>query len=402
MKSQPSPPLNTNPGPRDDESTQRLGELNAMLEFTNLELRRDLMGRDRMQAILLSTLQSLTVGVLAVGHDGIVILVNPAACQLLDRTLGETAGRRIEDVIDAIPGASLLIQTLGGPEGGQLRLTWNPERPGESAGHIEIRALRNLPPWDNHLAGLILLEDQTRLRRLEAQAHLKSRLTGMGEVATNLAHEIRNPLGSIELFASTLERELDGNQSLQPLAAQIVSGVRSLNHLVVNMLEFARPRRMAMSRVDLAAVIKDALIYVNHPLQQKAIEVDYDCDLQPGVRIAGDAEQLRQVFLNLFINAIQAMDDHGRLSVEIKGRPHQGWSVAVRDTGSGIAPQALPRIFDPFFTSRDKGSGLGLAIVHAILAAHRAEIEVESDVGLGTTFWITFPDQNAFEYALHD
>ncbi|MCE5230757.1 hypothetical protein LLG95_14360, partial [bacterium] len=255
--------------------------------------------------------------------------------------------------------------------------------------------------WDRQLSGLILIEDKTELRRLERQAALRSRLTGMGEIAIELAHEIRNPLGSIGLFADTLERELSAEPSLQSLAAQILAGVKSLEHLVSNTLQFARPRRLAVSRVSLAQVLADALIFVEHPLMQKSIQPDFDLSRAPHACIAGDPEQLRQVFLNLFLNAVQAMDDGGTLAVRLVPSG-DGWQISVHDDGHGIAPEILPRIFDPFFTTREKGSGIGLAVVHSIVVAHGGRIEVESAPAKGTTFRLMFPERLPIEEMMSD
>ncbi|OPZ07028.1 MAG: Sporulation kinase A [candidate division BRC1 bacterium ADurb.BinA292] len=383
------------------DAYQQLGaevqRLTAELDSSNLELRRNLAEREKMQAILISTLRSLTIGVLAVGQDGVVIVANPAACEIFRRPLEQIATRHLEEILDGIPDSGQLLLTLQGAGGGQSRIAWSQSVDQGAPRQIELTAVRSLPPSDIHLAGLILAEDQTHLRRLEHQATLRSRLTGMGEIAMNLAHEIRNPLGSIALFATALERELEGNESLAPMARQIVAGVKSLEHLVANTLEFARPRRMAMARVNLKDVIRDTLVYLEHPLEQHAIQVQYDHELQPDAWVSADAEQLRQVFLNLGLNAIQAMDEGGKLEFLIQADAAGGWEVAVRDNGVGIPRELIERIFDPFFTTRDKGSGIGLAIVHSILQAHDARIEVESRVAVGTTFRVVFPAYRQFD-----
>lgn len=382
-------------GRRIESYYQRLnGEvyrLTGELEASNFELRRTLAEREKMQAILISTLQSLSVGVLAIGQDGIVIVANPAACNLLDRPLAKVATQHVDDVLRPIPGSGELLLTLQGASTSLRRIAWNPQGRFLAPRHVELVALRSLPPYDLHLAGVILLEDQTDLKRLEHQAQLHSRLTGMGEIAMNLAHEIRNPLGSIALFASALAHELQADESLGPLAEQIVGGVKSLEHIVANTLEFAKPRRMSMAPSNLAEVIGETLVYVEHPLRQKGIKLHAGATTHPGAWIAGDAEQLKQVFLNLFINAIQAMDEGGTLQVAIAQAGEEAWEVAVIDSGIGIPEAMLGKIFDPFFTTKDKGSGIGLAVVHTILMAHNARIEVDSHAGVGTAFRITFP-----------
>jgi PAS domain S-box-containing protein len=352
--------------------------------------------RRRLEAVLVSTLQNLTQGVLAVGGDGVIILANPAACRLLERPLEELAGARIEKVLASMAGAEDLLAALR--EGGEGRRREWTRRIGEGpTRRLELTAEPAQPPWDVHLAGLVLVEDVTELRRLEQQAALKSRLTGMGEIAIRLAHEIRNPLGSIALFATALESELREDGELASLASQIAAGVRSLEHLVANTLEFSRPRRMAVTRVHLGRLIEETLVYVEHPLGQKSIQVDFDAETAADAQIAGDAEQLRQVILNLVINAIQAMDLGGRLRIGIERGSEGGWLMTVGDDGPGIAREILGRIFDPFFTTREKGSGIGLAVAHSIVAAHGGRIGAESAPGEGATFRVWLPEEMVIE-----
>jgi signal transduction histidine kinase len=389
-----NPLLSTADAPAGIDQTPLAAEIQRLgleLETSNLQLRRNLAERDKMQAILLSTLQSLTVGVLAVGQDGIVIVANPAACLLLEREVDKLAGMHVESALPDLPRTAELLLTLQGVGGRRGRAFWSPATADGQSRRVELTAVRALPPYDRHLAGLILLKDRTELHRLETQAQLRSRLTGMGEIAMNLAHEIRNPLGSIALFADTLEHELTEQPELAQLANQIARGVNALEHLVANTLEFAKPRRLSLARIRLNDVIDDALVYVQHPLAQHGIRLRYDHDLQPEAWIAGDAEQLRQVFLNLMLNAVQAMEAGGTLSVSIQGAEGRGWRVTVGDDGVGIPDELLTRIFDPFFTTREKGSGLGLAVVHRIVTAHGARIEIQSRVAAGTRVAVTFP-----------
>lgn len=368
--------------------SEEVQRLNGELEQRNRQLRGHLAEKERMQGILVSALQSLTIGVLAVGQDGIVIVANPAACAMFDLPLEQLATRHIEQVLAPVAASHELLLTLQGSPTSSAQVMWR-TRAGGVTREIQLTAATTPAPFDRHLAGVILAEDQTALRRLEQQANLRNRLQGMGAVAMNLAHEIRNPLGSMALFASALERELAGDESLGPLASHILGGIKSLEHIVANTLEFARPRRMSMAPVELGGLIEQTLSYVEHPLAQNGIEVDVRIQPRPAA-VRADAEQLRQVLLNLFINAIQAMEGGGRLSVALDGDAGAGYRLRIADTGHGIDGETRERIFDPFFTTREKGSGIGLAVVHNILSVHGAQIDVESEVGEGTTFQIRF------------
>lgn len=372
------------------------------VERKNRELERKVHEKERMQAVLLSTLQSLTCGVLAVGRDGVVIVANPAACELLGRSLNEVAGRGVEEILPELPGRERLVEAVREGERLERGVEWSFEAEHGPRRTVTFEVAEAPAPYDAHLRGLVVMEDVTELRRLEHQAALQSRLEAVGQMAVNLAHEIRNPLGTIALFATSLAHELREDESLGEMARNLVAGVQSLEHVVENSLEFARRRRVSLSRIDLRRTLEEALVFIEHPRRQKEIRLDLKLFSgsengehegggaeAEGAWIAGDAEQLRQVFLNLALNALQAMEPGGTLTVALKPVA-DGWEVEFRDTGRGIAPEHLDRVFDPFFTTREKGSGIGLALVHRILTAHGATIDVESRPGAGTTFRLQF------------
>jgi nitrogen fixation/metabolism regulation signal transduction histidine kinase len=376
--------------------SREVRRLTQELEASNLELRRNLLEKDKMQAILISTLQSLTIGVLAVGHDGIIIIANPTACWLLEREVNQIASHNIDDLLPELHDRDQILNTLQSTGGSQYHTTWHVRRNESHDRSIDVGVIRALPPCDQHLSGLVLFEDVSEMRRLEQQSSVHNRLTGMGEIAINLAHEIRNPLGSISLFATALAKELEDDESLSPISEQIVNGVKSLEHIVANTLEFSRPRRLSFSRINLVDLLLDTLVYVEHPVIQKNIRIQFDHDLIPEAWITGDPEQLRRVFLNLVINAIQAMFEDGVLKINLIPDGHEGWTVHLEDDGVGIPEEYIKRIFDPFFTTHDKGSGIGLAVVHTILTAHHAFFDVKSREAEGTRVQITFPAPEIF------
>ncbi|MBI3600603.1 MAG: hypothetical protein HY097_08175 [Nitrospinae bacterium] len=231
------------------------------------------------------------------------------------------------------------------------------------------------------------------MKRQKEQAERNSRLTAMGEMAARIAHEIRNPLGSIELFASILQREIaDENQ--KRLVNHISSGVKNLNHVISNLLTFTRQPKPVFKEIDLHKFLDNLLQFGEFLMDKNNIRLERE--YYPSLLSAlGDEELLKQVFLNIIRNSVQAMPEGGVLKVKTgvgkKGRNDKYVEVKVSDTGAGIAKDNLDKIFNPFFTTRDKGTGLGLAIVHTIIESHNGIIEVESDVGKGTTFTILLP-----------
>ena len=218
----------------------------------------------------------------------------------------------------------------------------------------------------------------------------------MGEMAVRIAHEIRNPLGSIELFSTMLEKDLEDYEELKELAEHISSGVKSINNIVSNLLLFIRPDQQPDRQVlDVHEALKDSLFFAGHLLDaQNIIEVETELADQP-LPIRGDLELLKQVFLNLILNAIQALSRGGRLRISTRKITRQyntHWAeIRLSDNGCGIATADLSKIFDPFYTTRNKGTGLGLTIVHNITKMHNGSIDITSCEGDGTECIVTLP-----------
>jgi two-component system sensor histidine kinase FlrB len=232
-------------------------------------------------------------------------------------------------------------------------------------------------------------ELQTRVQSLtqelerEREERIRlERLAAMGEMAMELAHEIRNPLGSIELYASMLEGEY---------ATQIVQSVRLLNHSVTNVLEFGKPIVPMPARMSLNHLFEGIRAFL-HPLaQQKRIRIATECE--PDCCAVADYELLHRMLLNLVLNALREVPTDG--TVSLKGRvAGSDVLIEVEDTGPGIQHDRVARIFDPMFSTSREGSGLGLPIVKRIVESHRGTISVRTaypDAGTGTRFVISIP-----------
>ena len=216
------------------------------------------------------------------------------------------------------------------------------------------------------------------------------RLAAMGEMAARVAHEIRNPLGSMSIFATILERELVADPEKQRLASHITTGIKALDNLLSNMLLFARGPEAKFRSVDMRTVIEDSVQLV---AGRGAAEVSVKAEFCGQTSIMADQVLLRQLFLNLMINAIDAMGEGGTLKVRTRmvHADRSYMEIKVSDTGRGITEEHIDRIFDPFFTTKDRGTGLGLAIVSAVVNAHGGFIDVASRPGEGTIFTIGLP-----------
>ncbi|HSB52366.1 MAG TPA: ATP-binding protein, partial [Dissulfurispiraceae bacterium] len=233
---------------------------------------------------------------------------------------------------------------------------------------------------------VISIKDITKLRELEAQHERNQRLISMGEMAAKIVHEIRNPLCSVELFATLLAEELERDEH-RSLARGISEGITHMNRILTNMLYFARPHTCRLTAVGLGTVVEEALRLVAATLQSRDIVVEQMIET---TEVLGDAELLKQAFMNIVINGIQAMQRGGRISIRVRAEEAFG-TVSITDEGEGIRPEDREKIFDPFYSTKDKGTGLGLAITSRIVQAHGGYIKVSSEVGAGSTFTLYFP-----------
>ena len=216
------------------------------------------------------------------------------------------------------------------------------------------------------------------------------RLAVMGEMAAKIAHEIRNPLASIEIFASLLARELEGSDKGQ-LAIFISKGVKRLDNLLTNMLVFARAPRPVAATVDIREIIVEVLQTTTPSM---AGQVSIRCHYSGDTVIVADGSLIRQAVYNLLINALDSVrGKKGRVEITteriMNGR--DTLKLMVRDNGEGIPEDVMDRIFDPFFTTKQHGTGLGLCIVDSIVKSHGGRIWVESDRAGGATFWMEIP-----------
>ena len=211
------------------------------------------------------------------------------------------------------------------------------------------------------------------------------------QLSAGLAHEVRNPLNGMRIFLGLLKRQLPADPKAEQLIEQVDGEVQSLNQLVSEFLDFARPTPLQTEAVDLSDVVASVLALLDAELRAGAIEVQtVNLDTLP--TIEADADQLKWVFTNLVKNAAQAIDRGGTIAVEgFVDADADAIRVEVRDTGVGMSPETAERAFIPFFTTKDKGTGLGLAIVKRLVEHHRGTIECTSKQGDGTTFALKLP-----------
>jgi two-component system sensor histidine kinase HydH len=239
----------------------------------------------------------------------------------------------------------------------------------------------------------VLVEREFKARRKQQEAKLQmersQRLSLVGQLAAGVAHEIKNPLASIKGAADILTDDDTTRADRDEFKDILQNEVRRIDATVAEFLEFARPKETRLEKLDLTRTIGATLRQIEAHAKREGLSVDID--LQDGVVVDGDGEQLHQMALNLMLNAIQASQAGSTIRVSLIKRNIKGVQLVIADTGAGIEDSDMERIFEPFFTTKASGAGLGLAVVKDIVDSHSGEIAIESEVGRGTTVTVTLP-----------
>ena len=348
-------------------------------------------------------LESLTSGVIAVGTDERITVFNNEAGQIT----GLNCQNTLDCPLDALPPAlrdqlRKTLQTDESQVNHEIVLQSGDEG-------VVIRASTSIFHGEDRqvLGALMVLTDITSIKRLELQIRRSDRLASLGTLSAGMAHEIKNPLVSIKTFAQLLPERYHDSDFRETFSNLIGHEIDRIDGLVNQLLRFARPAKPHLRPTHVHAVLEKSLALVGHRLYQKKIKLTRSWKASTDT-IRADADQLEQVFLNFFINAMEAMKNGGELSVRTEILSDEAWistlnqgngdsdtqealRVTVRDTGEGIRREDLAHVFDPFFTTKDYGTGLGLSVVHGIIQEHGGQIEVESEPQKGTAFHILLP-----------
>lgn len=235
----------------------------------------------------------------------------------------------------------------------------------------------------------------------EEMARVKT-LAALGEMAAVVVHELKNPLGGIRGFAELLDRDLEEGDRRKRSVRKIMEGVDTMDGIVKSLLDFSKPVKLNPRKVEMAKLIDEVISFFAMDESQKKAEIRITRNYHPDeVSCQLDTERFRQILLNLFHNAAQAMADGGEIKVELNpdaeetdiGRTETDEAILLRisDTGTGMSKETLDNLFTPFFTTREGGTGLGLSTVKKIVEAHKGEIQVESEPGRGTTVTLRLP-----------
>jgi len=356
---------------------------NRMRE-AEVELKNKSHELESLQALHEIIVCSISSGLITTDLDGAVMLANPAARQMLGRGVDELTGAPAQqfflDVLPA-PGTARCEVRVQTPQGANLHLGIGCSLLHGTHGTVIGRAYT--------------FTDLTEVRHLERELRQRDRLAAVGRMASGIAHEIRNPLSSIAGSVTMLASVGPLTPGQSELVGIVTRESERLNKIISDFLFYSRDRDVQGCHVDLHRLLCDTLTLLeNRPSE---IEIVRSLHAQEACTI-GDGDKLKQVFWNLCSNALRAMPAGGTLTVSLN-QEGEHWRISFTDTGSGIPPNLLEKLFEPFQSGFEGGTGLGLAIVYRIMQAHDAQITVCSEQGKGTTFTLLF--RRAAEEAQH-
>ena len=339
-------------------------------------------------------LRSMTSGMVIFNHQGEIVQINQPAEVILEFSKNAVIGKHYKTVFKEQSSLSIHIQTML-VEGKTFSI---PEmKHTKKNGELVWLSINSSVIKDEQgrmLGMVVFLNDFTEVKKLEEEIAFKDKMAALGEMSSGLAHELRNSMGAILGFIKLLKKKKDDHTSKEQIIEGITKEAISMESMLQRFLDFAKPFKPKMEKIDLGVIIQDCLTSVKETLKENqiALKFDLDPDLPP---LLGDCLLLKQCFQNLIQNSIDAMPNGGELSIRFKeeklSSQEKSMLVEISDTGCGIAKEDQDKIFNPFFTSKEKGTGLGLSLVKKIVSLHNGKIELESELNKGTTFKLFFP-----------
>ncbi len=334
-------------------------------------------------------------GALAFTRAGVLTLINDEAYRILEIAPGHTdLGRAVDDVLGTQPDVVRLLNSVFDlhqlPNRAELQLRPSGKVIGYTLGLVRDDA-------GAIVGASMLFKDLTRVEQLEERERLRDRLAALGEMAAAIAHDVKNPLAAIEIMAGLLRRKLADAPDAQTMLTDIIKETKMANAIVQEALEFVRPIRLQVERTAVADAVRSAVQLADTKAQRGDIGLDVNLPeaLPP---IQGDEYQLTQVFTNLLLNAYEAMEGRGHVTItgqtvqlDRESGVRDAVLVELADDGPGMPQDVADRVFNPFFTTKARGSGLGLAIVRRIVDAHDGSIDLKTAPGQGTLIRVTLP-----------
>jgi two-component system sensor histidine kinase PilS (NtrC family) len=353
------------------------GLLTAKLRQVGVQLKDTSGALENLQALHENIIHSISSGLITTGLDGRITLVNAAAQRLLEQTSADLIGAAVQQLfVDSLPGVEAKSPY------GEVRF----DAPTKFRKTLRVRVAALTVPERGDLGYVYVLDDLTELRRLEREVRMQDRLAAVGRLAAAIAHEIRNPLTSIAGSVSMLSGVPEMNEEHRRLLDIVTRESKRLNGIITDFLAYSRTKQYHFDKVDLIQLVEDTLTLMDHRMtaENTGITIHRKFSVREAHAIA-DGDKIKQVFWNVCENAVRAMKNGGTLTVTLESLGDD-WQIGFADTGAGMSPQQVEKIFEPFQSNFEGGTGLGLALVYQIVQAHEGKVWARSKPGQGTTF----------------
>jgi two-component system sensor histidine kinase FlrB len=368
---------------------QEVAHLSLELSKRNAALTSSLAENDRMRAALQQMLDSMPCGVLVLNHEGRIVMINPECRRMLD--LGASPVNSLRD-LSAL--SHLDFEALSaGPDSPHenevcIQSATTTQKRWLAVGNRKLFSGPSRKP--DHLHSIWILRDITANKYAEQEREAARRATVLAEISTILAHEIRNPLASMELFAGLIEQDLGGTSQW---ISHLRAGIRRLSGTVNNVLSLNDESKSRLVPVDLAACVQSGLVFVQPIAEQAGLFLSFFAAADTP-SILGNEDAIHQIILNVVCNAIRHTGAGGRVAVTTRRATHNGADYAlveIEDSGCGIPESVIAHIFEAGFSANGETPGLGLAVSKRLMAQHGGEIHVSSRINEGSTFQLEFP-----------
>ncbi len=340
--------------------------------------------------LLEMVMESMSDGVVVTDQEDKILLVNKSAERMLPFSTDDLIEKSLEDTIEDKEISEFFGDNLRGLE----KIMDREFALGNGYNRILSLSIMPLVRGGRITGNVIHIEDVTEKRAKEARLRRAESLAALTTLTAGVAHEIKNPLGSIGIHLELMKKEMNGKQKIETRKVRenlliIKEEVGRLNRIVMDFLFTVRPMNAELEYDNLNRVVRELLDFVKFELEEAGISLELKL-AEPGPQILMDERYMKQAILNILKNAISAMPEGGTLRVETLQRGNE-LRLKVGDTGVGIPDENMKKIFEPYFTTKDFGSGLGLTLVYKIVKEHMGDIEVSSKVGEGTTISLSFP-----------
>jgi two-component system sensor histidine kinase PilS (NtrC family) len=353
------------------------GVLAAKLRQADTRLEHTRGALKNLQALHENIIQSTSNGLITTGLDGRITLVNAAAEKMLENDETELLNTSISSLFqDRLPNVGFERSY------GEVRFV----APNNFRKTFRVMVSELTVPGCGAVGHVYSFDDLTQIRRLEREVRMQDRLAAVGRLSAAIAHEVRNPLTSIAGSASLLSEMPDLNEEHRHLLQIVTRESERLNSIITDFLAYSRNKQYRFANVDMVPLLEDTLTLLGHRLQSQntGINIQRQYSSNPIYAVV-DGDRMKQVFWNFCENAVRAMPKGGTLTIGIEEFGND-WQFSFADTGPGMSPQMVEKIFEPFQSQFEGGTGLGLAIVYQIVQAHEGKVFVRSNPGQGCTF----------------